>query len=92
MPGTKDNGRVALDKQVPLIKVSLVKPNWIAKCAKELGCKGSGTTNTKALLTVMNAEHTQAAIKCGADALLVMGDMRPLCMGEMWGTLSLSRP
>lgn len=65
MPGAADNARVALQEQVPVINVSLGKPDWIAKEAKQYG----GVL----LSTVTNAKHAEAAIASGADALMVTG-------------------
>ncbi|GKY92385.1 hypothetical protein MPSEU_000209400 [Mayamaea pseudoterrestris] len=65
MPGAKENARVALEEQVPLINVSLGKADWIAQAAHEYG----GIV----LATVTNAKHAEAAIQAGADALMVTG-------------------
>ena len=37
MPGAADNAKVALDEHVPLINVSLGKPDWIANAADAYG-------------------------------------------------------
>ena len=37
MPGAADNAKVALDEHVPLINVSLGKPDWIAHAAHSYG-------------------------------------------------------
>lgn len=65
MPGAQENATVALEEQVPLINVSLGKPDWIAEAAHEYG--------GKILCTVVNAKHAATAIESGADALMVTG-------------------
>lgn len=65
MPGAIENARVALDEKVPLINVSLGKPDWIVQEAHSYG--------GKVLSTVVNATHAASAIEAGADALMVTG-------------------
>lgn len=65
MPGANENAKVALEEQVPIINVSLGKPDWIAEHVHSYG--GS------LLSTVTNAKHASAAIAAGADALMVTG-------------------
>lgn len=65
MPGAEENAKVALEEEVPLINVSLGKPDWIAKTAHSYG--------GKVLCTVTNAAHATKAIDAGADALMVTG-------------------
>lgn len=65
MPGSEENAKVALDEEVPLINVSLGKPDWIAQRAHGYG--------GKVLCTVTNATHAAKAIDAGADALMVTG-------------------
>jgi len=65
MPGAKENAQVALDEQVPLINVSLGKPDWIAEGAQKYG--------GKVLATVTNAQHANIALNSGADALMITG-------------------
>ena len=65
MPGAKENAQVALDEQVPLINVSLGKPDWIAEGAQKYG--------GKVLATVTNAQHANNALNSGADALMITG-------------------
>jgi enoyl-[acyl-carrier protein] reductase II len=65
MPGAKENAQVALEEQVPLINVSLGKPDWIAR-----ECHGYGG---KVLATVTNAKHATIALDAGADALMITG-------------------
>lgn len=65
MPGSEENAKVALEEEVPLINVSLGKPDWIARTAHSYG--------GKVLCTVTNAAHASKAIHAGADALMVTG-------------------
>jgi enoyl-[acyl-carrier protein] reductase II len=65
MPGATENAKVALEEKVPIINVSLGKPDWIATAVHDYG--------GKLLSTVTNAKHAAAAIASGADALLVTG-------------------
>jgi enoyl-[acyl-carrier protein] reductase II len=65
MPGATENAKVAIEEQVPIINVSLGKPDWIAESVKPYG--------GKVLATVTNAKHAQAAISSGADALMLTG-------------------
>lgn len=65
MPGAAENAKVALEEEVPIINVSLGKPDWIANAAHQYG--------GKVLATVTNAKHANAAINSGADALMVTG-------------------
>ena len=65
MPGAEQNAKIALDEQVPLINVSLGKPDWIADAAHAYG--------GKVLCTVVNAKHAGKAVESGADALMVTG-------------------
>jgi len=65
MPGAEENAKVALDEGVPLINVSLGKPDWICKAAHAYG--------GKVLCTVVNKKHAGKAVESGADALMVTG-------------------
>jgi len=65
MPGAKENAKIALDENVPIINVSLGKPEWIVSAAHDYG--------GKVLCTVTNAKHATSAIQSGADALMVTG-------------------
>ena len=65
MPGAKENARIALDEQVPILNVSLGKPDWIAEAAHSYG--------GKVLTTVTNAKHASSALESGADALMITG-------------------
>jgi enoyl-[acyl-carrier protein] reductase II len=80
MPGAKENVQVALQEQVPILNVSLGKPDWIADQVHAY----HGTL----ISTVTNAKHAAAALQCGADALMVTGheaaahggDVTTLCL------------
>lgn len=65
MPGAEENAKVALEEEVPLINVSLGKPDWIAESAHSYG--------GKVLCTVTNTAHASKAIEAGADALMLTG-------------------
>ncbi len=65
MPGAEENAKVALEEEVPIINVSLGKPDWIASAAHNYG--------GKVLATVTNAKHAGSALDSGADALMVTG-------------------
>jgi enoyl-[acyl-carrier protein] reductase II len=65
MPGAKENAEVLLDMQVPVINVSLGKPDDIVKRAHKYG--------GKVIQTVIGEKHAMSAIKGGVDALQVTG-------------------
>jgi len=65
MPGAHENAKVALEENVPLINVSLGKPDWIVSAAHDYG--------GKVLATVVNGKHGASAVESGVDALLVTG-------------------
>ena len=65
MPGAKDNAKVALDREVPIINVSLGKADWVAQGAHSYG--------GKVLATVTNSKHAMSSLDNGADALMVTG-------------------
>ena len=65
MPGATENAQVALEEQVPLINVSLGKPDWISEAAHDYG--------GKVLATVTNSKHATIALNAGADALMITG-------------------
>ena len=65
MPGATENAKVALDEQVPVMNVSLGKPDWIAAACSQYG--------GKVLATVTNAKHARIALDAGADALMITG-------------------
>jgi enoyl-[acyl-carrier protein] reductase II len=80
MPGAQENVQVALEEEVPVINVSLGKPDWIVDRLRSY--------NGKLISTVTNAKHAEAAINAGADALLLTGheaaahggDVTTLCL------------
>ncbi len=65
MPGAKENAEVLMDMQVPVINVSLGKPDDIVKRVHAYG--------GKVIQTVINAKHAETAVKGGVDALQVTG-------------------
>jgi enoyl-[acyl-carrier protein] reductase II len=65
MPGAKENLEVLIDMQVPVINVSLGKPDKIVQRVHKY--KG------KVIQTVVNEKHAMAAVKGGVDALQVTG-------------------
>jgi len=65
MPGAKENVEVILDMQVPVVNVSLGKPDKIVQRAHKYG--------GKVIQTVIGEKHAAAAVKGGVDALQVTG-------------------
>jgi len=65
MPGAKENAEVLIDMQVPVINVSLGKPDDIVKRVHNY--KG------KVIQTVIGEKHALSAVKGGVDALQVTG-------------------
>ncbi len=65
MPGAKENLEVLIDMQVPVINVSLGKPDDIVKRVHKYG--------GKVIQTVIGEKHAQSALKGGVDALQVTG-------------------
>jgi len=65
MPGAKENAEVLIDMQVPVINVSLGKPDEIVKRVHNYG--------GKVIQTVIGAKHALTAVKGGVDALQVTG-------------------
>lgn len=65
MPGARENARVALEEEVPVVNVSLGRAQWIRD--------GLDNYGGKLLATVTNREHAERAIDAGADALMVTG-------------------
>ncbi len=65
MPGAKENLEVLIDMQVPVINVSLGKPDDIVKRVHKYG--------GKVIQTVIGEKHANAAVKGGVDALQVTG-------------------
>jgi enoyl-[acyl-carrier protein] reductase II len=64
-PGAKENAKVLLDEQVPVINFALGKGDWIVKRAHEYG--------GKVIATVAYHEHAKGAEGFGTDALIVTG-------------------
>jgi len=64
-PGAKENTKVLLEEEVPVINFSLGKGDWIAKAAHKYG--------GKVVATVVNERHGLAAQKQGADGLIATG-------------------
>jgi enoyl-[acyl-carrier protein] reductase II len=79
MPGAVDNAKVALDEQVPIINVSLGKPDWIAKHVHEYG--------GHLISTITNRKHANAAIDNGADILMVTGHEAAAHGGDVTSTV-----
>jgi enoyl-[acyl-carrier protein] reductase II len=64
-PGAKENAKVLLEEQVPVINFALGKGDWIVKRAHEYG--------GKVIATVAYHEHARRAEGFGTDALIVTG-------------------
>lgn len=64
-PGAKENAKVLLEEEVPVINFSLGKGDWLAEGAHKYG--------GKVIATVVNERHALAAEKQGSDALVVTG-------------------
>jgi enoyl-[acyl-carrier protein] reductase II len=64
-PGAKENAKVLLQEQVPVINFALGKGDWIVKGAHEYG--------GKVIATVAYHEHARRAEGFGTDALIVTG-------------------
>ncbi|MBW2558338.1 MAG: nitronate monooxygenase [Deltaproteobacteria bacterium] len=64
-PGAKENAKVLLEEEVPVINFSLGKGEWIANAAHKYG--------GKVVATVVNERHGSAAQQQGADALVATG-------------------
>ncbi|CCQ12577.1 Enoyl-[acyl-carrier-protein] reductase [FMN] [Pseudoalteromonas luteoviolacea B = ATCC 29581] len=75
MPGAKENAKIALEEQVPVINFSLGKGDWIVQAAKEYG--------GKVIATVVTEKHALAAERAGVDALLVTGHEAAAHGGEV---------
>jgi enoyl-[acyl-carrier protein] reductase II len=65
MPGAMENAQVAMDEQVPILNVSLGKPDQIVPIVHQYG--------GKVISTVTSAKYANAALDAGADGLLVTG-------------------
>ena len=64
-PGARENARVLLEEEVPVINYSLGKGDWIAAAAHRYG--------GKVIATVVNGRHARRAEEQGSDALIVTG-------------------
>ncbi|TFG90824.1 MAG: nitronate monooxygenase [Syntrophobacterales bacterium] len=64
-PGAKENAKILLEEEVPVINFSLGKGDWIANAAHKYG--------GKVIATVVNEQHGLAAQRQGADGLVVTG-------------------
>ena len=58
MPGAADNAKVALEEQVPLINVSLGKPDWVAEGVRSYGGKLLATVTNAKLASKIMREHS----------------------------------
>ncbi len=65
MPGAKENAEVLIDMQVPVVNVSLGKPDDIVKRVHDY--KG------KVIQTVIGEKHALRAVQGGVDALQITG-------------------
>ncbi|KXO13508.1 Enoyl-[acyl-carrier-protein] reductase [Moritella sp. JT01] len=65
MPGAKENAKVGIEEQVPVINFSLGKGAWIVEQVHAYG--------GKVIATVVNEKHAKSAQSIGADALMVTG-------------------
>ncbi|WP_282705994.1 NAD(P)H-dependent flavin oxidoreductase [Desulfatibacillum aliphaticivorans] len=65
IPGTDEKAHVLFEEKVPVVNYSLGKGDWICQKVHEYG--------GKAIATVVNLRHAQAAERDGADALIVTG-------------------
>jgi len=75
MPGAKQNAKIALELEVPVINFSLGKGDWLVDGAKKYG--------GKVIATVVTEKHALAAQKSGVDALLVTGHEAAAHGGEV---------
>ena len=64
-PGAKENAKVLLEEEVPVINFALGKGDWLAEGAHKYG--------GKVIATVVTERHAVAAEKQGADGLVVTG-------------------
>lgn len=79
MPGATENAKIALQEQVPIINVSLGKPDWIAEQVHSYG--------GYLISTITNVKHGEAAINCGADALMITGHEAAAHGGDVTSTV-----
>ena len=64
-PGNRENAKVLIEEQVPIVNYSLGKGDWI--------CEGVHAYGGKVIATVTTHKHALAAQRDGADALIVTG-------------------
>jgi enoyl-[acyl-carrier protein] reductase II len=64
-PGNRDNAKVLIEEQVPVVNYSLGKGDWI--------CEGVHAYGGTVIATVASLKHAVAAARDGADALIVTG-------------------
>ena len=64
-PGNRENAKVLIEEQVPIVNYSLGKGDWI--------CDGVHAYGGKVIATVTTHKHAVAAVRDGADALIVTG-------------------
>jgi enoyl-[acyl-carrier protein] reductase II len=74
-PGAKENAKVLLEEQVPVINVSMGKGDWIVKQAETYG--------GKVIATVVNEKHARAAEAWGAHAVIATGHEAAAHGGEV---------
>ena len=65
IPGTDQKAKILFEEKVPVINYSLGKGDWLVKAAHEYG--------GKVIATVVTHKHALAAVRDGADALIVTG-------------------
>jgi len=82
-PGGKENAKVLLEEQVPVINYSMGKGDWIVKGAHEYGGKVIGTVTTE--------KHARAAEAYGTDAVLVTGYEAAAHGGEVTSLVLIPR-
>jgi len=64
-PGARENAKVLLEEQVPVINFSLGKGDWVVKAAHAYG--------GKVIATVVNARHAKRAQDFGCDGVIATG-------------------
>ena len=64
-PGNRENAKVLIEERVPVVNYSLGKGDWI--------CDGVHAYGGKVIATVTTHKHAVAAVRDGADALIVTG-------------------
>jgi len=64
-PGNRKNAEILIEEQVPVVNYSLGKGDWI--------CEGVHAYGGSVVATVTTRKHAAAAVRDGADALIVTG-------------------